>query len=432
MNKQSKIKIINGNLVDPNKNKIYNINYITIENNIIKDLSINENKQHKKIDNDDFTIIDAKDCYIIPSLIDIHTHLRDPGYTEKEDIISGSESAYEGGFKTICCMANTNPVNDNPETTKYIKEKASSTNIDVLPISACTKGLQGKELVDFHKMVEAGAIAFSDDGMTITDSQVMKDVLIEAKKLNKVVITHSEDTSLLKGSSINEGKISKELGLKGNPSIAEAIMVYRDCMLAGLTECHVHIAHISTAYGVEVVKWAKDKGFPVTAEVCPHHLFLNDDMVKEKGTNAKMAPPLRSKSDVKACREGLIEGIIDIIATDHAPHTIEEKKKDIQNAPFGIIGLETAFSLGYKLTMEEKDFDIVNLVKSLTTTPSNLLNLKHDMIEKGNKAEFFIFNPNDKWIVDVNKLKSKAKNTPFEGLTLPGRIIWKSFNLKKC
>ena len=421
--------IENGTIVYPNDLYMKKSKYIIIENGIMKDLILdNENKDIDFNNFSNYKIIDARDEYIFPALTDLHVHLREPGFTDKEDIISGSNAAYAGGFSTICCMANTKPVVDNLDTINYIKNKAKDAKVKVLPIGACTKGLVGKEICDYGLFKDNGVIALSDDGATVGDNSIMLAVLNEAKKYSYTVITHSEDIATRNDGVINLGDISKKLGVKGNPSHSEAIMIYRDCLLADLTGCPVHISHVSTAYGVDAIKWAKDKGFPITAEACPHHLFLTDEAVLEHGTNAKMAPPLRTKTDVRILREALIDGIIDIIATDHAPHTKAEKNQDLSKAPFGIIGLETSFSLMLKMIEEERSFDLKKLIEKMSINPSKIIGKMNFDFSVGSEVNLFISSIDKTFKVNPEIFKSKAINTPFINWILPGIISERIFS----
>ncbi|AQW83076.1 dihydroorotase [Campylobacter pinnipediorum] len=370
--------------------------------------------------------IDAKDKYVLPGLIDMHVHFRDPGYEYKDDIISGSRAAVAGGVTTCLPMANTNPVNDNASITKEMIRKAKECGlIDLLPIGAITKSLNGNELVEMGDMLEAGAVAFSDDGLPVSSSSVMRAALEYSKMFGSFCISHSEDCSLCRQGVMHEGKVSAVLGLKGMAREKEEISVSRDMLLAKLTGGHVHIAHVSSAYSLKIIHMAKQDGIKITCEATPHHFtFTDDEILQNKyDTNFKMSPPLREISDVKAIREGLRNGTIDVIATDHAPHHDDEKCVEFDKAPFGIIGLQTLIPLTLRL-VDEGVISLEQMVALTSKNPANILNLKDKgEIKEGMLADIAIVDPNLEYIYDKKLNRSKSINSPLIGKKLKGAAI---------
>ncbi|OPA78286.1 dihydroorotase [Campylobacter pinnipediorum] len=370
--------------------------------------------------------IDAKDKYLLPGLIDMHVHFRDPGYEYKDDIISGSRAAVAGGVTTCLPMANTNPVNDNASITKEMIRKAKECGlIDLLPIGAITKSLNGNELVEMGDMLEAGAVAFSDDGLPVSSSSVMRAALEYSKMFGSFCISHSEDCSLCRQGVMHEGKVSAILGLKGMAREKEEISVSRDMLLAKLTGGHVHIAHVSSAYSLKIIQMAKQDGIKITCEATPHHFtFTDDEILQNKyDTNFKMSPPLREISDVKAIREGLRNGTIDVIATDHAPHHDDEKCVEFDKAPFGIIGLQTLIPLTLRL-VDEGVISLEQMVALTSKNPANILNLKDKgEIKEGMLADIAIVDPNLEYIYDKKLNRSKSINSPLIGKKLKGAAI---------
>ncbi|OPA81882.1 dihydroorotase [Campylobacter pinnipediorum subsp. pinnipediorum] len=370
--------------------------------------------------------IDAKDKYLLPGLIDMHVHFRDPGYEYKDDIISGSRAAVAGGVTTCLPMANTNPVNDNASITKEMIRKAKECGlIDLLPIGAITKSLNGNELVEMGDMLEAGAVAFSDDGLPVSSSSVMRAALEYSKMFGSFCISHSEDCSLCRQGVMHEGKVSAVLGLKGMAREKEEISVSRDMLLAKLTGGHVHIAHVSSAYSLKIIQMAKQDGIKITCEATPHHFtFTDDEILQNKyDTNFKMSPPLREISDVKAIREGLRNGTIDVIATDHAPHHDDEKCVEFDKAPFGTIGLQTLIPLTLRL-VDEGVISLEQMVALTSKNPANILNLKDKgEIKEGMLADIAIIDPNLEYIYDKKLNRSKSVNSPLMGKKLKGAAI---------
>ncbi len=358
-----------------------------------------------------------------PGFIDLHTHLREPGFEYKEDIRSGSEAAAAGGFTTILCMANTNPVNDNAVITEYIAKKAKEVGlVNVVPVGAITRGLEGKSLADIGQMAQAGIVAISDDGRCVMDSALMRKGMQYARGFGLLVISHAEDECLSGQGSINEGIVATELGLPGSPNAAEEIIVARDIALAELTRARLHIAHLSTRVSLELVKAAKKRGVSVTCEVSPHHLTLTDEAVRGYNTFASMRPPLRSNDDVEALRRGLKEGAIDAIATDHAPHAIFEKEVEFIQAAHGLVGLETALPLCLKF-VDNKTLRLSDFVRLLSTNPAKIAGLKgKGTLKPGSDADITLFDPAEKVTIASEKFRSKARNTPFEGWNLKGRV----------
>ena len=369
------------------------------------------------------SVIDAKGCVVCPGLIDMHVHFREPGFEYKETITSGCRSAAAGGFTSVAVMPNTNPVNDTRAVTEHILSLARTEDIiNVYPIAAITQKLEGERLSEMADLKNAGAIAFSDDGRPVMNNELMRRAFEYSKMFKLPLIQHSEMLDLTEGGCMNEGMVSTELGLKGMPTEAEDIMVYRDIALLEKTGGRLHVAHISSKNSVDLVRQAKSRGLSVTCEVAPHHFTLTDEAVRGYDTNTKMSPPLRAIDDVEAIKEGLQDGTIDIIATDHAPHDIADKQVEYQNACFGIVGLETALPLSLKL-VDEKILSMGDVIKKLTSTPADIFNLKAGSLSLGNEADILIFNPNLEYSIDISKFHSKSKNSPFDGWKVKGKVI---------
>lgn len=367
-------------------------------------------------------IIEAEGKYVIPGLVDAHCHLRDPGYEYKEDIETGTRSAAKGGFTSVACMPNTNPVIDNEALVKYVINKAKADGIvNVYPIGAISKGLKGEELSEIGELKFAGAVALSDDGRPVNNSSLMKKAMQYASMFDITIISHCEDLDLVDEGLMNEGYYSSILGLKGNPAPAEEVMIARDLILAEYTKATVHIAHVSTELGVDLIRNAKRRGVNVTAETCPHYFSLTDQACEGFNTNAKVNPPLRTQKDVDAIIEGLKDGTIDIIATDHAPHHRDEKNVEFKLASNGMVGFETAFPLAVTYLVKPGHLSVKELVKKMCLNPAKMLGLNKGTIELGFGADLMIFDMNEQYTVDITKLASKSKNSPFNGFKLYGQ-----------
>ena len=353
----------------------------------------------------------------------MHTHLREPGFEYKETIKTGTNAAVKGGFTTVCAMPNTNPVNDNSSVTDFIIRKAIQEGAcTVYPIGAITKAQRGEELAEMGIMSAEGCVAFSDDGRPVMNSLIMRRALEYSKTFNVPIISHCEDLNLSEGGMMNEGLLSVTSGLKGIPSEAEEIIVARDIALAGLTNGRLHIAHVSTEGSVRLVRDAKDRGINVTAETCPHYFSIKEDAVKGYNTNAKVNPPLRAEKDIKAIKKGLKDGIIDVIATDHAPHHRDEKLREFDDAPSGISGLETALGLSLKL-VEEGILTMNQLIEKMTINPAKIMGINKGTLKNGADADVVIVDTNKEFKVESEKFVSKGKNTPFEGWVLKGMAV---------
>jgi dihydroorotase len=367
-------------------------------------------------------VIDCAGRVVAPGFIDLHVHLREPGHEYKEDIASGARAAAAGGFTTICCMPNTNPPNDNRAVTDLIVRRAREAAIvRVLPIGAISKGLKGESLAEMGEMKDAGIIAVSDDGMPVMNADLMRRALEYARTFGLVVVQHAEDKNLAQGGVMNEGAASTRAGLRGQPPAAESVMVARDLELVAWTGARYHVAHISTAAAVRAVREAKKRGLPVTAEVTPHHLTLTDVACCTYDTSTKCAPPLRSEADRDAVREGLADGTIDCIATDHAPHATQDKQLEFDQAAFGMIGLETAFGLGLKLVDDEL-LTLPALIARLTIGAAKVFGLPGGTLKKGAPADVVVLDLDTAYHVDVDRFRSKSRNSPFRGWELRGSV----------
>jgi dihydroorotase len=368
-------------------------------------------------------VIDAIGKLVVPGLIDMHVHLREPGYEYKETIATGTAAAKAGGFTAVCCMPNTNPVNDSRSVTEFIlSQAANEALVRVFPIGAITKGSKGEELAEMGELHDAGCKGISDDGKPVMSAAVMRRAMEYSKIFDIAVISHCEDASLAAKGVMNEGFVSTELGLRGIPNAAEDVMTARDIELAELTGARLHICHVSTAGSVRMIREAKQRGVKVTAETCPHYFTLTDEAVRGYHTMAKMNPPLRTADDVAAIRQGLKDGTLDAIATDHAPHALDEKSVEFDAAPFGIVGLETSVGLSLKL-VQEGILSMADLITRMSTTPARIIRSSGGMLSVGAVADITIIDPDLDWTVNASQFLSKSKNTPFDGWKLKGKAV---------
>ncbi|WP_028595798.1 dihydroorotase [Paenibacillus assamensis] len=403
--------------------------HIWIEDGIISRITDVEVELPEQVE-----IVDAAGKFVSPGFIDMHVHLREPGFEHKETIATGTRSAAKGGFTTIACMPNTKPVIDTPETVQFIHDKTKSEGIvKVLPYGAITKNELGRELTDFEGLKEAGVIGFTDDGVGVQSAQMMKDAMARAHALDMPVIAHCEDDTLVKGAAVTDGAFARKHGLKGIPNESEAIHVGRDILLSEATGVHYHVCHVSTEQSIRLIRQAKQIGIRVTAEVCPHHLILSDEDIPGLDANWKMNPPLRSPRDVEACIEAIEDGTIDILVTDHAPHSEEEKARGMELAPFGIVGLETAFPLMYTKFVATGKWSLALLVKRMTADPARVFRLNTGRLEEGAPADIAVIDLETEREVNPETFASKGRNTPFTGWKLKGwpvmtivdgRIVW--------
>jgi len=411
-----KLLIKNGRLICPVQN-IDDKKDIIIEDGVIKEI-VSSTPSEKHFDD----VIDATGMIVAPGLVDMHAHLREPGHEGAETIATGTLAGASGGFTSLAAMPNTHPVNDNPYVTAYIKTKAKEEGIiKVYPIGAITANQEGTQLAEIGEMLKAGIVAVSDDGQCVMNSYVMRKAMDYCKQFNLTVIDHCEDTNLKGEGVMNEGYYSMKLGLRGVPAVSEEIMVSRDIALAHHTGCRTHIAHVSSAGSLRVIGEAKQAGIPITAEVTPHHLFMTEEAVMEYDPNTKVSPPLRSQKDMKALRQALKNGIIDAIATDHAPHSAEKKDIEFQLSKSGIIGLETAFALCLKL-VHENEISLTTLIRLMSTNPAKILGITGGSLEKGKPADIVVFSLNEEWTYAEDKILSKSKNTPLKNSKFKGKV----------
>ena len=426
-----KLLIRNGRVIDP-ANGVDAVQDVLVQDGLIAQTG----RHIERAAREGAEVLDATGKVVCPGLIDIHVHLREPGYEYKETVQTGTRAAAAGGFTAVCCMANTEPVNDTRAVTDYILAKARAEGaVRVYPIGAVTRGLGGKELAELAELAEAGCVAFSDDGKPVMNAELYRRAMEYTLPFGCPVISHAEDTTLSHGACMNEGAVSTALGLKGAPAAAEDTMVARDIQLAELTGAHVHIAHLSSAGAVRLVRDAKSRGVRVTAEATPHHLVLTDEAVRGYDPNTKMNPPLRTRQDVDALVGALADGTIDCVATDHAPHASSEKEGEYDRAAFGVIGLETAVSVLLDRLVRPGVIDLPTLIARMSSAPARLLNLPGGTLAAGAPADITIVDPDRELTIDPSAFRSRSRNTPFGGFEavgapvatiVGGRIMWRA------
>jgi len=410
------ILIKNGRVIDPDK-KIDKVADILIAEGKIE-------KVGEQLKDTADRVIDARGCYVMPGLIDLHVHLRDPGLTHKEDIESGAKAAAKGGFTTIVAMPNTNPVIDTASRVKYVMNKAAETSpVHVLQVGAITKGQEGEVLADIKEMVRAGSPAISEDGKSVMNSQLYREAMEIAAACDIPVLAHCEDMKLVNGGCVNDDAVTRKMGLPGITNAVEDIIAARDIMLAGETGCRLHLCHCSTRGSVEMVELAKKHGIAVTAEVCPHHFTLTSEDIVAGDTNYKMNPPLRTAKDVESLKQGLQRDIIDVISTDHAPHTLQEKDVVMVNAPFGIVGLETCVALTISELVKTGILTPLQMAEKMSYNPARILQIDKGSLAVGKDADVVIIDPEADYVVDVKGFVSKGRNTPFGGRKVSGRVL---------
>lgn len=419
-----KLLLTGGRIIDPSQN-LDEQKDILIEYGKITEIgrNIHKSRINSRKSTDEITVINVGGTVVAPGLIDMHTHLREPGFEYKETIQTGSEAAAAGGFTSVACMPNTNPVNDTRSVTEYIMRKAAACNlVNIYPIASISVRSKGDAMTEFRDLKDAGAVAFSDDGKPVENSALMRRALEYSSSLNMPIISHCEEMSLSAGGSMNEGFVATELGLQGIPSIAEDLNVARDIIIAEYTGAILHIAHVSTAGAVRLVRDAKKRGVKVTAETAPHYFTLTDEVVREFDTFTKVNPPLRTMDDVNAIKDGLNDGTIDAIASDHAPHARTDKELEFEYAAFGITGLETSLALALRL-VEDNTLTLNQVISMMSTNPARILNIPKGTLKIGADADITVIDCNKAWKVDRNTFLSKGKNTPFHGWTLIGKAI---------
>ena len=411
-----KILIKNGRIIDPDS-KMDQVADLLIENDKIAAVGEKMNEEADRI-------VDAEGCYVMPGLIDLHVHLRDPGLTHKEDIITGARAAARGGVTTVVAMPNTKPVMDDPSRVAYVNNKAKDyAKVNVLQVGAITKGMKGEELSDIEGMVKAGIPAISEDGKSVMNAQLYKEAMQIAHKLDIPVLAHCEDINMVNGGCMNEDENSRKFGLPGISNAVEDTIVARDIVISRDTGCHLHLCHCSTEASMVLLKLAKERGIPVTGEVCPHHFTLTSDDMVEGDTNYKMNPPLRTKKDVEALKQGLKDDVFDVISTDHAPHSKEEKSQSMQKAPFGIVGLETSVPLTITELVDKGWITPMQMAEKMSYNPAKILHLEDKgSLKPGKIADVVIIDPEEEYTIDVNKFVSKGKNSPFNGRKVKGKV----------
>ena len=408
------IRLHGGRVIDP-ANKIDTVTDLWIEGGVIAALGDFGNREADET-------FDCTGKIVAPGLIDMHVHLREPGREEDETIATGVASAIAGGVTSVACMPNTEPALDSQSSAEFVVQQARRANLaNVFPIGAITKGRQGNELSEMGGLVQGGAVAFTDDGTPVSSAEVMRRAMEYARGLGKAILSHSEDLELTKGGVMHEGAVSVRLGLKGMPSAAEEIMVYREIALAEISGAHVHILHVSTAGSVDLIRNGQKKGIRVTGEACPHHLTLTDESLRTFDTNYKMAPPLRTQADIEALIDGLKDGTLSVLATDHAPHALEKKTREFDQAPNGIIGLETFLPISIQALIEPGHLDWPRMLGMMTIAPAQVLGIDRGTLTPGAVADVTVIDPDVEWTIDPTRFKSKSRNCPFGGWKVRGR-----------
>lgn len=409
-----KLLIKGGRVIDP-ANHVDKLADVLVIDGLIH--SVSEN-----LSDDDAQIIDASGLVVAPGLVDLHVHLREPGFEEKETIETGCAAAARGGVTTLVAMPNTRPATDCPEIIQLVREKAAKTGINVLPAGAVTVGQKGQELTDFTAMKEAGAPAFTDDGVPVQNIALFRQAMMKANQLGLPLLDHCEDRDMVQNYAVNEGWVSRELGLPGRPAIAEELQVMRDAMLAEELGAHVHICHISTGKAVDIVRQYKAKGVNITCETCPQYFTITEEEVLKQGTMARVNPPLRTEADKQAILDGLSDGTIDALVTDHAPHCAHEKAKPLSEAPSGMVGLETSLALSLTGLYHSGLLPLTRVIELMSASPAALLKLPKGRIASGDTADLVIFAPDEEWVIDKEQFASKGRNTPFHGRTVKGKV----------
>lgn len=409
-----KILIQNARVMDPSQNMDMTAD-ILLENGVIAAVGENLSAENAEV-------INASGLVAAPGLIDMHVHLRDPGFTHKEDILTGCMAAAAGGFTAVASMPNTKPVTDTPEIIEYILDKAKDAACRVYPVAAITKGLSGSALNDFAALKAAGAVGVSDDGRPVENGGQMLEALKLAQKEGLLALSHCEDLTIIDGGIINKGKISEELGVKGMDRASEDSITAREIVLAECSDTRIHICHVSTKGSVQLIREAKARGVKVTAETAPHYMMMTDELLRKQDANWRMNPPLREQEDCEAVIAGVLDGTLDCIITDHAPHAAEEKA-DFHKAPNGIVGLETSFAAANTVLCKQRGMSLMNLIDMMSTRPANILGVPGGSLKVGAAADIVLLNPDKVWTVDKTKFHSKSNNTPFHGLELTGKAV---------
>lgn len=410
-----KLLIRQGRVIDP-ASGTDRVMDILLENGTIREMGAGLSAAQAQV-------IDASGLVAAPGLVDIHVHLREPGFEYKETIETGCAAAAAGGVTSIACMPNTSPVIDTPELVEFVRAQADrACGVHVFPLAAVTRGQKGAELTDACALTDAGAAAFSDDGVPIQSAHVMRQALLLARKHGKPILAHSEDAEMVRNYAVNEGAVSQKLGIPGRPAIAEEIMIARDAMLAEETGSAVHICHVSTARSVDIVRQYKKKGVPITCETCPQYFTLTEEEILRQGTAARVNPPLRTPADVEGILTGLLDGTIDAIVTDHAPHSTEEKARPLTEAPSGMVGLETSLAVSLTALYHTGKMALSDLLGKMTAAPADILGIPKGRLSVGGCADLVLFDPEEEWVVEPEKFASKGRNTAFAGCRLKGRV----------